>query len=421
MSTTLEDQPLAEIVAAGGVRSVYQPIVDLITGVPVGFEALARGPEGSSFEMPAQLFPAAAEAGLGRELERACVRAAFEGAKAARLGDGVALFVNLEPGLLESGEIRRLLRLSEIVDEGIPVFVELTERELVKNPMTLLRTVDRLRSMGVRIALDDVGADAASLALLPFLDPEVIKLDLSLVHSHPRVEIAAIAHAVSAESERTGALVLAEGIENQGHLDRARALGATLGQGWLFGRPAGLDPSIANPLKGGFPLRDSRSFEPTPFEVVSAVRETRIGDKRLLLAFSMELEAHAEGNGCSTVLLSTFQRSEFFTERVARRYSPLARELPLVGALAAGPNPQLSPGVRWRDLPAGDPLIGEWDVSVVAPHFAAAFVARDLGDECADMDRRFEFVITYDRALAVRAARSMMRRLALPDRVPQLS
>lgn len=421
MPSALVEQPLCAIVATGGVRSVYQPIVDLASGVPVGFEALARGPEGSSYEMPAQLFPAAAKAGLGPQLEQACVRAAFEGAAAANLGAGVALFVNLEPGLLETGEIDQLLRLSEIVDEGIPVFIELTERELINNPMLLFRAVDRMRNKGIRIALDDVGADVASLALLPFLDPEVIKLDLSLIHAHPRAEIAEIVHAVNAESERTGALILAEGIENQGHAQRARALGATLGQGWLFGRPGPLNPRIAGPREKGFEIRDHRAFEATPYEVVSAERETRIGDKRLLLALSLELEAHAEGNGASTVLLATFQRSEFFTPRVAGRYTPLAHALPLVGALAAGPNPQLSPGVRWRDLPHGDPLIGEWDVSVIAPHFAAAFVARDLGDECADMDRRFEFVITYERGLAIRAARSMMRRLALPDRVLQLS
>ena len=132
----------------------------------------------------------------------------------------------------------------------------------------------------------------------------------------------------------------------------------------------------------------------------------------------MELEAHAVSNGCSTVLLATFQHSRFFTPRVAERYTPLAERLPLVGALAQGPDPRAVPGVRWADLPAGDPLIGEWDVSVVAPHFAAAFVARDLGDTGRDMERRFEFVITYERGLAVRAARSMMRRLAT-GRIPQ--
>lgn len=59
-----------------------------------------------------------------------------------------------------------------------------------------------------------------------------------------------------------------------------------------------------------------------------------------------------------------------------------------------------------------DPLRGEWNVTVIGTHFAMAFVARDLGDECADMERRFDFAITYDRDLAVDAARAMMGRLA---------
>ena len=413
MGSVLTEASLERVIASGGVTAHYQPIVELATCRTVGFEALARGPQGSPYEMPGQLFPAAEAAGLRVELERACLSAAFKGASQAGLAGGGALFVNLEPGLLQQGDVDRLLHLKERVGAEIPIYVELTERELVRNPMQLLRSVDRMRSAGLRIALDDVGADSASLALLPFLDPEVIKLDLSLVHAHPRGEVAEIVHAVNAESERTGAIVLAEGIEHEQHLDRARAIGATLGQGWYFGRPGPLDRQV---VEGSAalrpPQRDCRVFEPTPFEVVSAERTTRTGDKRLLLALSMELEAHAVGNGCSTVLLATFQKSDFFTPRVASRYTPLASSLPLVGALAHGPNPERSPGVRWADLPQGDPLIGEWDVSVIAPHFAAAFVARDLGDTGSDMDRRFEFAITYERGLAVRAARSMMRRLA---------
>ena len=56
-------------------------------------------------------------------------------------------------------------------------------------------------------------------------------------------------------------------------------------------------------------------------------------------------------------------------------------------------------------------LLGEWDVAVVGPHFAGAFVARDLGDTGADGDRRFDFFVTYERELVVRAARALMARI----------
>ena len=76
-----------------------------------------------------------------------------------------------------------------------------------------------------------------SLAFLPLLAPDVVKLDLRLVQERPGPAIAEIMNAVNADAERTGAVVLAEGIETEEHLVMARALGATLGQGWLFGRP----------------------------------------------------------------------------------------------------------------------------------------------------------------------------------------
>ncbi len=108
---------------------------------------------------------------------------------------------------------------------------EVTERSLSDQPAELLAAVERLRQMGVAIALDDVGADPRSLALMPFLAPEVIKLDLRLVHENPSSQIAEIVHAVSAESERSGALVLAEGIETEEHRRTALALGSSLRPG----------------------------------------------------------------------------------------------------------------------------------------------------------------------------------------------
>ena len=78
---------------------------------------------------------------------------------------------------------------------------------------------------------------------MPILRPDVIKLDLRLVQARPTLEIAAIMNAVAAESERTGALVVAEGSETERHRVTVVALGATLGQGWLFGYPAELPAS----------------------------------------------------------------------------------------------------------------------------------------------------------------------------------
>jgi DICT domain-containing protein len=70
-----------------------------------------------------------------------------------------------------------------------------------------------------------------------------------------------------------------------------------------------------------------------------------------------------------------------------------------------------APGVRGASLAPGDPLRGEWAVIMVGPHFAAALVARDCGDDGPDVDRRFDVVITHDRDLVVRAAQPLLDRL----------
>lgn len=405
---------MEELIARQAVASAYQPLVDLYDGETVGYEALARGPVGSLFERPGALFEAAHAAGMEAEVDWECQRAALAGALETGLAQGQALFVNFEPRVLT---VERPEWLAHLTDEALgrfAIFAEFTERSLTDRPAEMLAAVARLRRLGVGIALDDVGADPRSLALMPFLAPEMIKLDLRLVQENPSGQIAEIVHAVGAEAERTGALVLAEGIETEAHRQTALALGARYGQGWLFGRPAALEQAgraaIGNAIAR--PRRKPPDDHQTPFEVVAQSRPTRRGDKRLMLALSRQIEAQASSLGPSAVVLSAFQESQYFTAVTGARYSSMSNDAALVGALGVGLSEQPAPGVRGVALDLADPLRGEWDVTVIGPHFAMAFVARDLGDDCADMQRRFDFTITYDRELAVDAARAMMARLA---------
>jgi EAL domain-containing protein (putative c-di-GMP-specific phosphodiesterase class I) len=404
---------VAELVDRQLVRSAYQPLVDLYSGETVGYEALARGPRGSRLQRPDLLFEAARVAGLEREVEWECQRAALQGGIDAGLASGQALFVNVEPRLLRAERPEHIAALLDEALEHFSVFAEFTERSLTDHPAGVLAAVQRLRERGVGIALDDVGADPRSLALMPFLAPEVIKLDLGLVQDNPSRQVAEIVHAVSAEAERTGALVLAEGIETEQHRQTALALGARYGQGWLFGRPGELHPAgpaIESAISR--PARAPHTAHASPFEAVTAHRQIRRGTKRLLLSLSLQIEAQAASLGSSAVILSTFQESEFFTAKTAARYSRLSQHAALAGALGVGLSEQPAPGVRGVAIEHVDPLRGEWDVTVIAPHFAMAFVARELGDAGADSERRFDFATTYDRDLAIAAARALMSRVA---------
>lgn len=405
---------LGRVLRDGLVRAVYQPIVDLDTGDVVAFEALARGPEGSPLERADVLFDAARRTGRLVELDWACRAAAVRGAMDAGFGPPLTLFVNVEPETLGTAPPAASAPLLDRAQHELAVVVECTERAITGRPAELLATLSAVRRRGWAVAVDDVGADPGSLALMPFLRPDVIKLDLRLVQQRPSSSVAEIVSAVNAEAERSGACLLAEGIETEAHAATARAMGATLGQGWLFGRPGPLPDRLPAPRHGltrGMPEAAGHGTD-SPYAVATATRAARDADKRLLIQVSKHLERQALALGRPTVVVGAFQEARFFTPATASRYSELAGSATFVGALGEGISPTPAPAVRGAVLDHDDPVRGEWDIAVVGPHFAGALVARDLGDDGPDLDRRFEFVLTYERELVVDVASALLARIA---------
>ncbi|WP_369056572.1 diguanylate cyclase domain-containing protein [Kineococcus terrestris] len=402
------------VLSTGAVRSVYQPIVDLRSGAVVAYEALARGPRGGDLERPDALFAAARAADRLADLDEACRAAAFRGAVRHGLFAPQALFVNVEPEVLDSAPLDDLLAIAQAAPGDLRVVLEITERALAARPAELLRTVARVRELGWRVALDDVGADPLSLAFMPLLQPDVVKLDLRLVQRRPGPAVAQIMNAVNAYAEATGALVLAEGIEDEKHLVMARALGARLGQGWLFGRPAdGPAPALeAAEIALPATVPGDEAASSSPFALLPAGTELRRAPKSLLIEVSKQLEREAMRLGDTCVVASTFQEARHFTPATAVRYRDLVDRTGFVCALGEGLGDQPVPGLRGADLDPRDPVRGEWDVVVLSPHFSAALLARDLGDTGPDARRVFEYALTYRRDTVVAAARSFLSRVA---------
>ncbi|SDF98798.1 diguanylate cyclase domain-containing protein [Klenkia brasiliensis] len=405
--TTIHD-----VLADEAVTSVFQPIVDLDSGAVVAYEALARGPEGP-LRSPVELFAAARAAGRLAELDAACRTAAFRGAVEQGLLAPLTVFVNVEPEVLDSAPLADLLAIAESAPSQLRVVVEITERAIAARPAELLQTVQRIREIGWGLALDDVGADAMSLAFMPLLRPDVVKLDLRLVQDRPGPEVAEVMNAVNAYAERTGAVVLAEGIETDAHLVQALALGATLGQGWMFGRP---QPGPAAHLPTGELLLPPAPLDPpgtevSPFGCLPPGTVLRRSPKKLLIELSKQLERHALRLGETAVVASTFQEARHFTPSTVARYRGLAERTGFVCALGDGLSAEPVAGVRGAELSVADEVRGEWDVAVIAPHFSAALLARDLGDTGPDLERTFEFALTYDRDTVARAAHALVARV----------
>lgn len=221
-------------IANNEMSLVFQPIVDLSTNQPIGFESLARF-SGQPQRPPNEWFDEANEVGLGIDLELRAIRTALE--EAASLPDGISVSVNASPFVVVDprfGEVFDGLDLTDIV-------VEITEHAQVEDYGALGRALKPLRNRGLRLAIDDAGGGYAGLQYMLLLHPDIIKLDISLTSNvHTNAAKSSLASALVLFASQTGAAIIAEGIETQEELNALKMLGVHRGQGYLLGRPAAL-------------------------------------------------------------------------------------------------------------------------------------------------------------------------------------
>ena len=243
---------VARVAATGAIRAVFQPIYDLVTGAPRGYEGLVRPLPNSGFNDPGTMFAAAEATGRTAELDIACLNAVMEAASRLRLPG--SLTVNLSPRTLEMDEFSIHAFLRMIVRHGLDprrIVLELTEREAVENIDRLRSAVEACRIAGIRVAADDVGAGNAGLRLLSQLRFDIVKIDLSLVQGGSgQNQSLEIVRTLRDLADRWGALVVAEGIETPAQLEVVRSLGIGAGQGYLLGRPAEQPPTTSIDLDG---------------------------------------------------------------------------------------------------------------------------------------------------------------------------
>jgi len=221
-------QDLQGIIDRAEFRPVFQVIQELASGRAVGFEALTRFTDGTR---PDLKFHDAEEAGLGLELEMACLAAAVRVATA--LPPGTWLSLNVSPALAMTVEpLLNILR-----DVHRDVVLEITEHVPIESYTRLAEALNVLRAHA-RLAVDDAGAGYAGLRHILEVRPDFVKLDISLVRAVDTDPARrAMIGSMIAFAREAGCVLLAEGIETPGELATLRKLGVGLGQGYLLGRP----------------------------------------------------------------------------------------------------------------------------------------------------------------------------------------
>jgi len=220
--------PIERAIDLREVQVLFQPVVGLVDGATIGYEALAR--LGARADPPGPWFRLARELGLGTELELMCLAAIAE--LGLPPGDGL-LFVNVSPDTLLHP---RMVELCGPLANRL-VF-ELTEHIEVDDYGALRPTLEWWSSRGARLAVDDTGAGYSTLRHVLELAPQYLKLDRSVIggldqHAARRSLVAALV----TFADEVGTTVIAEGVERWDEARSLRDVGVHLAQGFVFGRP----------------------------------------------------------------------------------------------------------------------------------------------------------------------------------------
>jgi diguanylate cyclase (GGDEF)-like protein/PAS domain S-box-containing protein len=224
------------------LRVVFQPLVSMLDGHPIGCEALLRWDHPSRGELlPGAFLRIAEDDGLivpigAWVLEESCRQLAAWRAQGRELWVSVNVSARQLAQLDFVAVVERALR-----ETGVPanaICLEVTETAVLRRPDMARIALDALRRLGVRVALDDFGLGYSSLTHLKALPVDVVKVDRSFIADLvASTEDRAVVEAVLTLARRMGLTVIAEGVETTEQDDLLRTMGCPVVQGYLYGRP----------------------------------------------------------------------------------------------------------------------------------------------------------------------------------------
>lgn len=226
------------------LSALFQPIIDFSTGTILGFEGLIRGPADSPLHSPANLFGAARQQGLFFEIEMLCRQIVMESFASQDLPGH--LFLNVSPDVLTHPGFKTEQTLAHLRNIGIDperVIIEITENQPTFDFAGMRSALLHYRSMGFKIALDDLGEGFSSLRLWSELRPEFVKVDMHFVqgvNTDPLKQ--QFLKSIQNIALSSGTQVIAEGIETAAEFRTIRDIGIAGGQGYFIARPNHIPP-----------------------------------------------------------------------------------------------------------------------------------------------------------------------------------
>lgn len=231
---TLSERVIS-VLESAELEMVFQPAMRLDEPRIEFFEALARFPAPSP-ETPDVWFEAAADVGLGAELEMLAARCALRGVSALPMGSSVS--INLSPATIVSSVFAEQMSRAPLER----IIFEITEKHPVSSYDSIIQSLKPFRDAGLRIAVDDAGAGHSSFRHILQIRPDIIKLDATICRGiHKDQMRQALASALITFSRQIGSELVAEGVETASELNSLRSLGMCIIQGNIIARPMSLD------------------------------------------------------------------------------------------------------------------------------------------------------------------------------------
>jgi EAL domain-containing protein (putative c-di-GMP-specific phosphodiesterase class I) len=400
-----EDAEIRQIIDRRLVSAEFQPLVSLAGREPWAFEALARGPASSPLGAPGAMFAAAARVGLAGELDRVAHAAAFGTVLDNSPGYRLPLSVNTGLLGLSTPNPEDLAEVAERAQRQFPVIVELAESAVAADPLGALAAVDRARTDGMRIAVDNVGLNPASFVLLPLLQPDVVKLDRSLVADARAAQT--LIDGLADYFRHSRVHVVAQGVEQEEHLDLAVAMSARYGQGYLFGRPLPLPKGTGLPAGTAWDSTPpSPDAEMTPDELLGVGADSPTADLAVVRQVATLMTHRAEAHPEPAVIILVSPAGGLAADAWLLPRS-LVKRSALTVMLTPDEIRKPIPDVTAHAVPATDPLATRFALAILTVDGASLLAARPGPDGPTGP---YQYQITRDRGEVLRACRPLLRR-----------
>ncbi|MFK5984719.1 MAG: EAL domain-containing protein [Pseudomonadota bacterium] len=223
-----------------GIEMFYQPIIDLNNHKVSYYEALLRIKNKGEIIMPGEVFNLIEAKKLDYEMDAAIFTQIANDFKQGKIPENTGVSINVSgPSIIHHQIIEKISVFVPYLSK-YKIILEITETSLITNINHATESINKLKDLGFKIALDDFGSGYSSISYLSSMPVDIVKFDISLIRQlDDKKQLSIISH-LAAMIKETGNLLVAEGIETEETDTKIKQLGFNYGQGYLYGKPAPL-------------------------------------------------------------------------------------------------------------------------------------------------------------------------------------